>query len=263
MDRKETVVLLLSAAALVLGVGCYDTARPADISSSLPAANCDMATLQGLYDGRTRQIEDDLLVVGRITSTDAGGNFYKSFTVEDGQGAVEVMAGLTRLDASYPEGAAVAIRLRGCALGCSRGVMQIGRMPVPGSGYATDYFPVRAILEEHVVRGDDIDRVEPRSAELRDLSCELCGCLVRIDALHLCRPRTDDGLPALWSGYALFKDAAGDSIVVYTRPYAVYADNRIPFGEVSLVGILQYGTAGGSRECYQLKMRYEEDCIAR
>ena len=134
------------AAAFVLCAGCYDTAPPPDVESPLPRANCGMATLRELYDGRTRPIEDDLIVVGRITSADADGNFYKSFTVEDGQGAVEVMAGLTRLDASYPEGAAVAIRLRGCALGCSRGVMQIGRMPAPGSSYATDYFPVRASL---------------------------------------------------------------------------------------------------------------------
>ncbi len=142
--------------------------------------------------------------------------------------------------------------------------MQIGRMPSPGSSYATDYFPVRAILEEHVARGDGIDRVEPFSAEFSDLSGELCGRLVRLDALRLSQPAGDagdDGLPAVWSGYALFKDLAGDSIIVYTRPYAAYADNAVPRGEVSLVGILQYGTAGGSAECYQLKMRYEEDCI--
>ncbi len=252
------------AAAFVLCAGCYDTAPPPDVPSPLPRANCGIATLRELYDGRTRPIEDDLIVVGRITSADADGNFYKSFTVEDGQGSVEVMAGLTRLDASYPEGAAVAIRLRGCALGCSRGVMQIGRMPAPGSSYATDYFPVRAILEEHVARGDGIDRVEPFSAEFSDLSRELCGRLVRLDALRLSQPvgdDGDDGQPAVWSGYALFKDSAGDSIIVYTRPYAAYADNAVPRGEVSLVGILQYGTAGGSAECYQLKMRYEEDCI--
>ncbi len=104
------------------------------------------------------------------------------------------MAGLTRLDASYPEGAAVAIRLRGCALGCSRGVMQIGRMPAPGSSYATDYFPVRAILEEHVARGDGIDRVEPfrRSLAICPANCAAgsyvsmrCVCLSRSEMTEM------------------------------------------------------------------------------
>ena len=66
---------------------------------------------------------------------------------------------------------------------------------------------------------------------------------------------------ARWRGYALFKDGAGDSIAVYTRDYARYSEEYIPLDEVSLTGIVEWASYNGSKECYQLKMRYESDCV--
>jgi hypothetical protein len=67
---------------------------------------------------------------------------------------------------------------------------------------------------------------------------------------------------AQWAGYSLFKDGAGDSIAVYTRNYARFAEEHIPVEEVSLCGILEWSAYNGGKECYQLKMRYAKDCVA-
>jgi hypothetical protein len=58
----------------------------------------------------------------------------------------------------------------------------------------------------------------------------------------------------------MFKDGDGDSIAVYTRDYARYAEHRIPIDSVNIVGILQWDSYRAGEECYFLKMRYEADC---
>lgn len=264
MDRKEKIILTLATLAVAMSfTACYDSAPAPATEVALPAANCSIAMLRELYDGRTRLLDADLRIVGRITTSDDEGNFYKTIVVEDESGAVEIMAGITDLATIYPTGVALAIDLRGCALGESYGVMQIGRYPASYSGYATDYFSSKVLLDRHITRGDDISPVEAAPVAIADLRREMCGRLIRIDSLLLRQPETDDDVavtPAAWSGYTVFDDPSGDSIVVYTRTYADYADHRVPTGRVALTGILQYGKSSGSRECYQLKMRHEEDC---
>ena len=55
-----------------------------------------------------------------------------------------------------------------------------------------------------------------------------------------------------------FRDRNSDSIYVVTSPYARYASRNIPRDTVDLTGILLYGKAGGSRDCFILKMRTED-----
>lgn len=265
MDRKETIILTVATLAVAMSfTACYDSATTPCTEVSLPAANCTAATLRELYDGRTRLIDSDLRIVGRVTTSDSEGNFYKSMVVEDDSGAVEIMAGIIDLATVYPTGVELCINLCGCALGESRGVMQIGRDPASYSGYATDYFSSRVLLDKHITRGDNVSPIEAQHVVITDLRRDMCGRLVRIDQLQLRRPTAVDGVvaPSVWDGYTVFDDPSGDSVIVYTRSYADYADHAVPEGRVSLTGILQYGDIGGSRECYQLKMSHEADCQA-
>lgn len=265
MDRKEKIIGRLAALAVAMSLtACYDSAPAADTDVSLPAANCTAATLRELYDGQTRLLDSELRLAGRVTTSDSEGSFYKSLVVEDDSGAVEIMAGIGDLATVYPTGVELRIDLRGCALGESRGVMQIGRYPTSYSGYVTDYFSSRVLLDRHITRGNDISPVEARRVVISDLRREMCGRLVRIDSLLLRRPATveDYAPPVAWEGYTTFDDPSGDSVIVYTRTYADYADHLVPTGRVAITGILQYGKSGGNRECYQLKMSHEADCQA-
>ena len=65
---------------------------------------------------------------------------------------------------------------------------------------------------------------------------------------------------ATWQGYSMFKDIRGDSIAIYTRNYARYAEHRIPLERVNIVGVLQRDSYREGEECYFVKMRYEADC---
>ena len=195
-------------------------------------------------------------VEGTVTSSDRARNFYRSLCIEDGNAAIEVMAGIDQLHNDYPAGCRVTLRLEGLAVGESRGVLQAGRLPDPGSGYATDYIGSKPALDAALIRhGETLRELEPARLRIAELTPERCGTLVRIDRL-IYRPEDLSG--STWSGYKRFADDEGAEIYTYVRTYARFADEEVPAGQVSLTGILQHDETGGGR--YILKLRDETDC---
>lgn len=254
--------LLLPIAACLALCGCYDRHETPRTTSKAGAPNARIETLRENYRGHVVRIDDAIRIAGRVTSCDREGNFYKSLVVEDATGAVELMAGLLNLHADYPEGIRLCIEVQGCALGMSRGVLQIGQMPPDYDDYAVDYIASRVRLDA-LVRSDDTPQpLVPRRVAIDELDEELCGRLVRIEGVRVLPPE-DPEAPDTWSGYRTFADAAGATITLYTSPYARFADHTVPAGEVSLTGILQYGPGTPEGTGFLLKMRYERDCEIR
>lgn len=147
--------ILLSAAALLLG-GCYDSDFRTKGSPSQPAAvTTTIARFNGALVVQTPVITGDIVLSGVVTTSDEAGNFYRTFCIEEAGAGLEVMAGIDQLHNDFPVGCRVTLHLRGLAAGRSRGVVQIGRDPAPGSGYTTDYIGSKPALDAHVERCDD------------------------------------------------------------------------------------------------------------
>lgn len=238
-------------------VGCYDHADvPIDVTTT-PPATTTLVELRRLHTGKTVGIESDIVVRGRVTSSDRAGNFYRTLTIEQDGAAAEIMAGTDALHNAYPIGCELTVRLKGLALGASYGTLQIGRLPEPGSGFATDYIGSRAALDSHVIRGDGIVPLRPAVCSIGELTSDMAGRLVRIDGLRYAPEEVEEGT---WAGYRRFVDCDGNTIRTYTRLYADFADRLIPEVEVLLVGILQYTTDGEGAARYLIKMRDETDC---
>lgn len=165
-------------------------------------------------------------------------------------------AGIDHLHNDFPIGSRVTLSLRGLAVAESRGVLQAGRPPAAGSGYATDYIGSRAALGAVLVRsGEALAAPSPAPLAIPALTESRCGTLVRIDGV---RYTPEDLSAATWVGYKRFTDADGNAVYTYVRRYARFADAKVPAGTVSLTGILQYDAAGDGR--YILKLRDENDC---
>ena len=262
MIRRLVYILI----CLVL-VSCYNAADKPRIWPELPQANTTVSTFRNHILGtHSHVVEDDVVLVGRVISSDVEDNFYRSIVVDDGTGAVKVMVGVSPLAADYPEGLEVSLRLRGCYAAYQRGVAVVGAEAEEYEAYDVGYLASREAVDRVVVRGADVEVQEPRRVEIADLRPSDCGRLVRVGGLHLVASTSIDTLAgdmlgdAHWRGYSLFKDDAGDSIAVYTRDYARFADRHIPLEELSICGIVGWAAYDGGRECYQLKMRYAEDC---
>ena len=249
--------LLCGAVLSLLSAGCYDDAGTPATTIETPPETTTLAELRRLYAGRTVRIESDIFVRGRVVTSDRAGNFYRTLVLEEEGAAAELMAGIDGLHNVYPEGCELTVGLRELALGESYGVLQIGRLPEAGSGYATDYLGSRAALDAHVFRGDTYSPLRPAVCTIGELTPDMAGRLVRIDGLRYAPETVEE---ATWAGYKRFTDADGNTIRTYTRAYADFADRAIPECEVLLVGILQYTSGADDAPRYLLKLRDETDC---
>lgn len=258
--------LLLAILCFVL-VGCYNASDEPRIETNFPLKTTTIANLKKQIVGtHASLIEEDVVVVGRVISSDRDMNFYRSIVVDDGTAAVEVMMGITPLAAAYPEGLKVALRLEGCYIAYQRGIAVVGTLAEEYDAYVVDYLASPEAVDRVVVRSTNVEVQSPRAIAMSELTKSDCGRLVRVDGVHLVASTSvveDEGdvmEDARWRGYSLFKNIAGDSIAVYTRDYARFANDAIPHGELSLSGIMEWTKYDGGNECYLIKMRYAEDC---
>lgn len=253
-----TVVLLL--------VACRDWEIPSFDDTTTPP-NVTIGHLKGYIPHGTELTftKDSIVISGRVVSSDLAGNFYNTFFIDDGTGAVEIMAGMPYLDAVYRPGRRVAVHALGLAVGWRDGVMQLGLPPDPGNRYATGYFSHRAVIGEYVKPERSVEKVAPITTSLGELDLSMCGRLVAISGLTVDGASTAETWaqtePGAAIGYVKFRSSPVDSITVVTSGYASFALMPIPRGEVTLTGILLYGKGNGSREHYLLKLRDEKDIV--
>ena len=143
MARRGITALRL--ATLLSAGGCYDSHfSEAAGGAAAGEGNTPLSELRARYTGRPTLVEEDIRVVGYVTTSDRAGNFYRTLCIEQAGAALEVMVGLDHLHNDYPPGNRLMVRLRGLTLGLQYGVLQAGTRAEPGSGYATGYQKVRS-----------------------------------------------------------------------------------------------------------------------
>lgn len=174
------------AVAALLLTGCYDSrfGEPDDDGEGKPATET-IAALRDRYAGTPFTVTGDIVVTGRVASCDRAENFYRTLCICDTEAGLEVMAGIDHLHNDFPIGSRVTLSLRGLAVAESRGVLQAGRPPAAGSGYATDYIGSRAALGVVLVRsGEALAAPSPAPLAIPALTESRCGTLVRIDGVR-------------------------------------------------------------------------------
>lgn len=182
----------------LLAAGCYDDAGvPAPKNDPLPEANLSLPDLSARCGDTPVRIVQDIVVAGRVTTSDEAGNFFRSVVLQEDGTGVELMAGLDDLFRVYPPGCRIAVRLQGLAM-CRRfGVVQIGTMPAAGD-YAVEAIGVRALLDRYVAcETVDVFRPVPRIVAFDELAPDMCGCLVQIEDLT---PLPSEEDPTDWNG---------------------------------------------------------------
>ena len=224
----------------LLAAGCYDSrfGERGDDSTPEPVT-ATIRQLREKFAGTTFPVTGDIVVSGRVTTSDYAENFYRTFCIEEDGAGIEVMAGIDHLHNDFPEGCHVTLRVTAA-----------------GSGFTTDYIGSKAALDAAVTRnGEALEPIAPTLLSPGELTPERCGTLVRIGALGY---TPEDLTPGTWAGYKRFTDDTGAAVYTYVRSYARFADDEVPVGRCTLTGILQYDATGEGR--YILKLRDENDC---
>lgn len=263
-------VLLLAIAALLV------TACVNDDDYSTPTLECNgtmliknmnpqdipASTATQLYQDNTAIAGDDI-IEAYVTSSDKGGNFYKTISFEtlDGSFAFSVAVDVTSTFISFEPGRKVLIKLNGLYTRIDYGALELGGIYLV-NGFATigrlpqaDYLnylnrSCTVVPEESLVQ-------HPTLLQLKDDS--YLNKLVEIDNVQF----TDASAGHTYYESAndvggatnqLLSDGDGNTLIFRTSAEAVFAGNPIPNKSGKIRGILtKYGSD------YQFIARTEED----
>ena len=171
LHRTLAALLVFLAGACM--AACYDSGfgSPGKTENAGPVSET-IANIRSRYLGVPFAITSDISVRGTVTSSDAAENFYRTICIEENSAALEIMAGIDRLHNDFPIGCRVALHLKGLTVAESRGVLQVGNAPAPGSGYDTDYIGSKAELASSKPATADGIHLPSCSDRVKRPSCE-------------------------------------------------------------------------------------------
>ena len=270
--------LLMLIAAFVM-VGCADNFdRPPIVEPT--AANADKVNTT-IYDlkfkywddarnyidtiGQTEACED-IILKGRVVSSDETGNIYNSLVIQDETAALALSINQSSLYTTYRLGQEVVINATGMYIGKYNGLQQLGypEWYAQGNAWEATFMALEFFQEHAEMNGfPKVNEVDTLVVSLGSLPSDPAGLcqwqsqLVRLDDVMFTEAdgkavfAEDDA-----SANRTLQDLNGNTIIVRNSNYADFRSQKLPIGTGSVVGILSYyGTA------WQLLLRSAEDCI--
>lgn len=207
-----------------------------------------IAYLKTLCGYRSTPVVKDITVVGTVVANDLYGEFYKTIVICDGSAGIEIHIDKMLLYEDFPLFSQVAVFCHGLCLGREGGKIVLGAPP-------TDEYSVDRIAFDdmnrylHGVSGYP-DSSEAAVVRIDELSAEKVSMPVFVKGLHF----VDIDEHERWCDYVdgdfadtdhLAADANGNLITVRLYGRCSYAGDKVPAGEVSIVGILDYTASGG------------------
>ncbi len=128
-------------------------------------------------------IEKNVIIGGRVTTSDKVGNLYKSLYIQDKSAGIEIKIGKNGLYNEFKLGQMIYVDCNGLTVGDYNGMIQIGYSDPTGE-YETSYMEHQYIIDAHVFKGAYGNPVEPVVITEADLKKkENLGRLVTIKDL--------------------------------------------------------------------------------
>jgi hypothetical protein len=254
-EMGRFIAILIVAAAILSG--CYNRHSEAPATEFAEEENTSIGALRKLCADGLFVVESDFVCVGRVTSSDREGNFYRSIVVEDESGAVEIKLGIYNSAVQYPVGVEVALLLNNTAMQIERGVVQIGLPP-----HSFDETPremeSQEVIDSHIVRSSSVEPTTPLPCNIPSLEVEACGRFIAIEGLRYAPLEGDE--ETLAEGYYRFADGEGNTIFVYISPFADFAESAIDTAKCNVQGILYHEVVGlDMSEEFVIRPRFKDD----
>ncbi|MBQ9583211.1 MAG: hypothetical protein IJR25_02655 [Bacteroidales bacterium] len=146
----------------------YEAPKPYAVSEIEP--NITIADLCAMYITATPwNIDRNLIIAGKVSTTDKPGNFYKSLYIQDETGGIELKIGKNGLYNYYSPGQTLKVRCFGMTLGMygyksgnygGQGMIQLGYED-PTKSYETAYFESAYFIDSHILPGEVGEEVVP------------------------------------------------------------------------------------------------------
>lgn len=252
---------LMTAAALT---GCSDDMElPPMVSPQAPTQvvkglNTTIAQLKQDYWANDRNYVktigqtpdgEDIIIAGRVTSSDETGNIYKTLVVEDATGAITIAVNAKNLYETYKQGQEIYIRATGLNIGGYNGLMQIGGAGTYNNAPSMTQMDEAVFTSHAFAQGmpnvDKIDTAVVTISELANIKsqpvllCDWQSKLIRIDNVEFVTPGVEFTNGSK-NADVYVKDADGQKLNLRMSAYATFSRQIAPAGHGSVTGILSY-----------------------
>lgn len=265
MKNFKTYISLLFAATLSL-TACQDDFDAPGMATpeSSWLGDADNYELKSIIDIKSEYWEDDdnyyktiettedgknILVKGRVISSDAAGNIYKSLVIQDETGALAMSINANSMNNQYRRGQEVVVNLTGMTIGKYAGLQQLGSPDDSDTyGAQTTFMPYQEFVTHSQKNGNpnlaEVDTITVNSlSELTggaDVIRKWQSQLVRFNNCSFV-----DGGKETFASYQTTVSRTltlsdGQTLTVRTSGYSNFYATVLPEGKCDVVGILSY-----------------------
>ena len=237
-------IVLFSIMALLQACDYNDYDNP-PLPEEIVYANTTIAELKAMYvEGGTHiDIGEDIVISGRVISSDKEGNIYKALYIQDETGGIEVKINQNGLYNDFRLGTNVFVRAENLKIGAYGGTLSIGTVPVD-KNYENDFIPA-PVIKNYVINSRKGNPVKPTVLTIPQVDPKYNNMLIKLEDVQFLESEVAndltfaDGVEKRTENRTLV-DADGNRLVVRTSGYARFAETLLPLGSGSVTGILTH-----------------------
>lgn len=228
--KKIIYVLILSLISVAF-IGCHDYDEPgpeklytdSDFSDYNFISIKDLKSMYKTYYGNQigNGVEIDiknLMIKGRVTSSDESGNIYRVLYIQDETGGIEVKIGTTSNYTEYLVGQIIYVNLYHLTLGDYRYNLSVGIPGTANSDYPNGYLDTKLAINNHIFKGEvPSEPVEPIVVTSPDqLNDDMLGMLVKFQ-----------GVQSKWGNVTIVDESGSSS----TDSYPSFLESKQELGK--------------------------------
>lgn len=180
---------------------------------------------------QNKQIDEDIMIKGRITGNDVGGNIYKQVTLQDTTAAIIIAINEGGLNGYLAEGSEILVDLKGLYIGGYRKQPEIG---APYNGTSIGRMQ-KDIWAKHfkILGSPDASLIQP--VNFNTIKNEMDANCAKLVTLKDVMFKEADGKSTFTTGTAQGNavnqelDGYGSKVVVRTSTYADFAAMTLPY----------------------------------
>lgn len=243
------------------------TACVKDKNFDPPASNCvsdlvsnaSFTQVKALYQDKTLQIQDDLMIEGYVVSSDEASNFFNVLHIQNKPSepteGFQIEIDVRDSHLFYPVGSKVFIKLKGLFLGESKGVYKLGGVFTSFGNLSIGRLPA-AIVDAHLfVSCEEINSIQPTITSVEKLNELPTNTLVQITSLEVSESELGEVFAIKGEETErLLVDCDDYELKLVTSGFSDFQSELLPDGKGRVTGVLQQ-----ERDDYFLAIRSIDD----
>lgn len=179
-------------------------------------------------------IEESLILKARVGGNDITGNIYKQLIIQDETGGISIGVDQNSIYTTYRVGQEVFIDLKDLYIVNYGGELQIGYGTTQANRIPWITFKEHALLN----KWPDSTLVAPKVVGIKDLKVEMNNTVVQLDNVYFVNGGKSTFAVNETTTSQTLKDKDGNSIDVRTSSYSTFANDMLPAGTGTLIGVL-------------------------